>query len=75
MAKLPSVPKGVAAQERKWRAESNLGTITQAEMIKRDAGAMRDVRALAKQKQRELSSIAGSGGTRARTAPKPGKRK
>lgn len=45
------------ARERRYRAEDALNTLTRAEEIKRDKGLMRDVKACAQAKMKELSSV------------------
>lgn len=59
------IDKKYAQQEKIWRAESALRTITQAEEHKRDPGLMRDVKRIATQQIRSLSKV----------ASRPGKKK
>lgn len=53
----PAMPK--AADERKWRAQSALETITRAADMQKDKGLMRDVKKLAAEQVKTLSSVAG----------------
>lgn len=48
------------AQERKWRAEDALRTLTRAAEIRKDKALMADVEALAKQQQKTLAAITGA---------------
>jgi hypothetical protein len=48
-------------QERKWRAESALDTLTRAEEIKKDAGLMRDVKKVADTRVKAVESVIGRG--------------
>lgn len=50
-----------AAQERRWRAEDALRTLSRADEIKRDAGLMRDVRGMANEQMKALQKVAGNG--------------
>lgn len=50
-----------AQQERRWRAEDALRTLSRAEEIKRDAGLMRDVRGMANEQMKALGKVAGNG--------------
>lgn len=47
------------AQERKWRAEDALRTLTRAEECKRDKQLMGDVRRLANEQMKSLQSLSG----------------
>jgi hypothetical protein len=46
------------AEQRKWRAQDALSTITRADEIKRDAALMRDVKAIAQKQVKTLTDIA-----------------
>lgn len=59
----------MTAEERRWRAENDLGTLEQAEEIKKDKTRLAAARAAAKRKLAALSKV-----TRA-TAPKRGAKK
>lgn len=54
-----AAPKGHAAQERKWRAESGLRTLTEAAEIMKDKQRLADIRALAKEQKTALDGILG----------------
>jgi hypothetical protein len=59
----PAAVKSDAAQERKWRAQDALNTITRAGEIQRDRSLMRDVKVLAKEQMKTLQGVARNGGT------------
>lgn len=52
-------PMSYAAQEKKWRAESDLRTLQEAEAIERDPARFKAAQALAKQKLVELAAVVG----------------
>lgn len=49
------------AQEKKWRTESDLRTLQDAEAIQRDPARMKAAQDLAKQKLVELAAVVGDG--------------
>jgi recombinational DNA repair protein (RecF pathway) len=53
------MPK-VSANERQWRAQDALRTLTQAQEIQRNPTLMRDVKKVAAQQVKTLSSVAGA---------------
>jgi hypothetical protein len=53
-------PRPSDEQERKWRAESALETLHRAEEIRKDAQVMADVKKLAAEKIKTLSTIGGT---------------
>lgn len=56
--KAPNVgPKTDYDDDRKWKAEDALRTLSRAEEIRRDSGLMRDVEQCRKDKMRDLASI------------------
>lgn len=55
MAKAPKI----SAQERKWRAQDALSTITRAAEIQRDRALMADVKKVAQEQVKSLSVVAG----------------
>lgn len=55
MAKAPTI----SAQERKWRAQDALSTITRAAEIQKDRALMSEVRKIAQQQVKSLSEVAG----------------
>lgn len=46
----------------KWRVESDLRTLTEAEEIRRDPARLKKAQALAKEKLAEMASVAGDAG-------------
>lgn len=50
----------MAVEERKWRAEDDLRTITRACEIQRDSSRMREVKKLAGQQIKSLEKVRGS---------------
>jgi len=52
-------PVANSAQDRKYRAEDALRTITRADEIKKDRALMGDVRKLANEQMKTLASVAG----------------
>ena len=54
-------PKTQKQQERRWAAESALSTLTRAAEHKKNPTLMRDVKALAREQVRTLSSVTGRG--------------
>lgn len=56
MAKKPTI----SAQERAWRAQDALRTLTQAQEIQKDRTLMRDVKKVAQQQVQTLSKVAGT---------------
>lgn len=67
MAKAPAQPR-MNAQERQWRAQDALSTLTRADAIRADKGLMRDVQAHAKRQVETLSRVAAP-----KAAPRRGK--
>ena len=60
---MPAKPtRQQALQERQWRAEDALRTITRADEIKRDTTLMRDVKQIANKQLQTLNKITKSGG-------------
>ena len=55
----PSMMKTAAAQERKWRAESDLRTLSEANDVRRDQKRLRDARRMARKQMTGLRQIAG----------------
>jgi hypothetical protein len=55
---MPSTPKDYAAQERKWRAEADLRTLTEAESVKREPARFRAAQAEARKQVQNLSKVA-----------------
>lgn len=55
MARKPTV----SPQERQWRAQDALHTLTRAQEIQKDSRLMADVRKFAKQQVQTLSKVAG----------------
>jgi len=53
-------PKSMAASERKWKAESDLRTLTEAHEIQRDEPRLRGVRGVARKQMTSLRRITGS---------------
>lgn len=45
-------------RERRWKAESGLRSIQEAEKVKRDRGLMKDVKALAAEQMQDLKKVA-----------------
>lgn len=59
MAKKVNTAPRMPTDERRWRAESNLRTLAEADKIRNDPKAMSDVRKVAAEQQKALSKIAG----------------
>lgn len=57
----PKMTRDQQAQERKWRAEDALRTLTRADEIKRDAGLLRDVKRYASEQVKTLQKVTGAG--------------
>ena len=57
MSKVKNQPIGIDAEEKKWRAEDDLRTLTRAEEIKKDKSRMDAVRKLAKERLEEMQKF------------------
>lgn len=71
MASKLSQPK-ISPEEKRWRVDSAMNTLRQAEEIKKDKALMKDVRASA---QSLVTAVSRMGGTTRAATRKPMKRK
>lgn len=55
----PSISRTMAAQERRWQAESGLRTLTEAARVQSDKRLMGDVQKLAREQAAQLAKVAG----------------
>lgn len=64
----PTSSPRMSAEDKRWRAEDAIRTLTRADEIKRDAGLMREVKRMAGQQAKTLQKVAGG------AAPRPAAR-
>lgn len=53
------------AEEKRWRVESDLRTLAEADRIRADKGRMADVKAMAKEQVQALQRVTGTQGAKA----------
>lgn len=58
------------AEEKRWRTESDLRTLAEADRIRADKGCMADVKAMAKEQVQALQRVTGQQGAKASSGPK-----
>jgi hypothetical protein len=60
MARKPTASPKLSAEDKRWRAENALQTLTRAEQIRADSALMADVKKYAQDQVKTLSKVAGA---------------
>jgi len=56
---VPSQPAAMVAEQRRWRAESDVRTLKEAEQIRSDRSRFNDAKRMAKSEVKALTRVAG----------------